>query len=203
MGTVRNHDAGHRIRVGKYPYLGFIVPAAMLAGIGGAFSKGRYVCGNICPRGSFYDTFFRFVAGRREVPKFMLSLKFRWGVVAVLMSFMVWQITLNPTNPMHWGHVFWNMCAVTTLVGVVFGLIFRARTWCTFCPVGTMAASIRGSRYQLEIADHCRGCKVCEKYCPLDLSIKDYKGGSLSHPDCLKCSACIERCPVDALKFPD
>lgn len=187
----------------KYPVLGFIVPVAMFTGIGGAFSKGRYVCGNICPRGSFYDTLYRIVAGRRPLPRYFLAPEFRWTVVVVLMSFMVWQLSRDPENVMHWGRVFWTMCAVTTLVGVIFGFYYRARTWCAFCPVGTMASAIGGSRYQLEIADHCRGCRVCEKYCPLDLKIEDYKGGTLPHRDCLKCSACVDRCPVDALAFPD
>jgi len=44
----------------KFPLLGFAVPVAMLTGMTGGFFRGRYVCGNICPRGSFYDTLFSF-----------------------------------------------------------------------------------------------------------------------------------------------
>ncbi|MFC1736814.1 4Fe-4S binding protein [Candidatus Hydrogenedentota bacterium] len=39
----------------KYPLLGFSVPVVMTAGFVGGIFRGRYVCGNLCPRGSFFD----------------------------------------------------------------------------------------------------------------------------------------------------
>lgn len=185
-----------------WPAFGFTVPVAMAAAVVGAFSRGRYVCGNVCPRGSFYDTFFRLVGGSRPVPALFSNLRFRWGVVVVLMSFMVLQIAQNPANPMHWGFVFWQVCAVTTAAGVALGLYYRPRTWCTFCPVGTMANGIGGGKDRLQIASNCKSCGICERSCPMDLTIAGHKSeGSLPHRDCLKCSSCVESCKVGALSF--
>ena len=188
----------------RYPLLGFIVPVAMLLGIAGGVLRGRYVCGNICPRGSFYDTVFRYLGGTRPVPALLTSMRFRLGALVVLMSLMVLQIARNPTDPMHWGWVFWLVCAVTTVVGVTLGMIYRPRTWCSFCPVGTMANVLGGEKDLLRISSACVGCKLCEKVCPMDLEIARYKSeGVLPHRDCLKCSACVKVCPKGALEWPN
>ena len=186
----------------KYPLLGYTVPVAMAAGIGGAFLRGRYVCGNICPRGSFYDTMFRYVGGNRPVPAFFRSMRFRWGALSVLMSLMALQIAQNPGDPLHWGRVFWLVCTVTTVIGIGFGLVYRPRTWCAFCPVGTMANAIGGGKDPLQIAHSCVGCGVCERHCPMDFKISSHKvNGALQERDCLKCSSCSDACPRGALSW--
>lgn len=186
-----------------YPILGYTVPAAMVIGMGGGLLRGRYVCGNICPRGSFFDTLFRYLGGTRPVPARFSNMTFRWVVMAALMFIMGVQIAQNPTDPMHWGRVFWLVCVVTTSVGVVLGSIYRARTWCTFCPIGTMANAVGGSKDPLQISQACRECGLCETKCPMDLGIVKHKeAGSVPHRDCLKCSACVDSCPKDALSFP-
>lgn len=187
----------------KYPVLGFGVAAAMLTGMAGGLFRGRYVCGNICPRGSFFDTFFRFVSGTRPVPALLQDIRFRWLTLALLMGFMASQIARNPGDPMHWGKVFWLMCATTTTLGVLLGMVFRARTWCSFCPVGTMAAAIGGGKEQMLIDDSCRSCKACENHCPMGLAIVDYREtGTIPHRDCIKCAACQDACPTSALSWP-
>lgn len=187
----------------KYPLLGFAVPVAMLTGILGGFFRGRYVCGNFCPRGSFYDTIFSYFGGSRPVPGFFLSPLFRWVVMAVLMGFMTWRIAQNPGEWRHWGTVFWSMCLITTAVGIPLGMRYRSRSWCSFCPVGTMAAAIGGAKYRLEIAHDCRQCGICEKQCPMGLSIAEHRdSGALPHRDCIKCSSCVDACPRGALDWP-
>jgi len=186
----------------KWPVLGFTVPVAMMAGVAGSLLRGRYVCGNICPRGSFYDTFYRFVGGNRPVPPQLKSMRFRWAMVAILMTSVALQKAQDPTDPMHWGMVFLQVCAVTTAVGVVLGRIYSARTWCSFCPVGTVANAIGGEKDRLQIGSNCRSCSVCERACPMDLSIASHKSdGVLPHRDCLKCSSCVDSCKVGALSF--
>jgi polyferredoxin len=187
----------------KYPALGFIVPLAMVTGIAGSFSRGRYVCGNLCPRGSFYDTVFRLMGGTRRIPELVQRPAFRWTVLAGLMGFMALQIARKPADPLHWGYVFWLACVLTTAVGVVFGTVYRARTWCAFCPVGTMAATFGGGNHQLQIAETCRSCGVCEGSCPMGFVIAEHREvGILPHRDCLKCSACVDSCSRSALNWP-
>ncbi len=184
----------------NFPLLGFAVPIVMLTGISISFSRGRYSCGNICPRGSFYDTFFSYLGGRREIPGLFRSRHFRWTILILLMSFMTWRISQNPSDWRHWGTVFWSMCAITTAVGVPLGMIYSARSWCSFCPVGTISAAIGGQIYPLQIATGCRQCGLCEKACPMGLTIAEHRqNGCMANQDCLKCSLCISSCPTGQL----
>lgn len=188
----------------KYPLLGFAVPIAMLTGMAGGLFRGRYACGNICPRGSFYDTLFSYLGGSRPIPALLQSPAFRWSVMGVLMSFMVWRIAQNPGDWRHWGTVFWSMCLITTAVGIPLGMVYRSRSWCSFCPVGTVAAAAGGDKYQLTITHDCRQCGACEKQCPMGFSIAEHRdAGQLPHRDCLKCSSCVDSCPREALAWPE
>lgn len=188
----------------RYPVVGFMVPVVMAAGIAGSFWRGRYVCGNFCPRGSFYDTMFRLVGGSRPIPEFMRKPGFRWGFMIVLMTALGLQISLKPNDPLHWGFVFWTACTVTTVIGIAAGAVFKARTWCSFCPVGTMGAAFGVGKYQLQIDHSCRSCGLCDKACPMELSVSQHAAaGALPHGDCIKCSSCVNACKIGALSWPE
>lgn len=42
----------------------------------------------------------------------------------------------------HLAYRFYSMMMTTTILGFTLGLIYRPRTWCTICPVGTMSDSL-------------------------------------------------------------
>jgi len=186
-----------------YPLLGFMVPLTMGIGMAGSLTHGRYVCGNLCPRGSFLDTLFWGVSARRPSPRLVTDRLFRWGVFATLMTGMVWQISLEPGDPLHWGRVFWGMCTVTTLLAMGLGFFYRGRTWCQFCPMGTLSAAVGGKRHRLRISTSCEECNSCGEHCPMEFTIPaSNHSGVLSEKDCLKCSDCIRVCRKGALSWP-
>lgn len=180
----------------KFPLLGFVVPVAMGAGIIGGIFRGRWVCGNLCPRGSFLDTWFNLVSAKDDIPALLKGNKFRWATLSILMSFMVFRLAQNPSDINHWGLIFWQMCLITTLVALGLGLRYNARSWCSFCPVGTMASSIGGGKFPLQVHSSCKVCGLCEDSCPMQLEIAKHRhNGILVERDCLKCSSCIRACP--------
>ena len=188
----------------KYPLLGFIVPAAMGAGIIGGFLKGRWVCGNACPRGSFLDSWFSYVAGKNKMPEILKSIRFRWLVLSLLMGVMTLRLLQNPSDFHHWGIVFWQMCAVTTLAAVGLGLRYSTRSWCSICPVGTMAGTFGKGKHSLQVSSSCKACGLCEISCPMQLEIARFRHvGQSEEKDCIKCSGCISACPCkDVLGWP-
>ena len=187
----------------KFPFLGFSVPVVMIAGILISLFRGRMVCGNFCPRGSFFDRIVSSFSQKTSVPPLLRDMRFRWSMFALLMGFMVFRLAQNPLSLAHWGHVFWVMCVVTTALGLVLGIVYHPRTWCAFCPMGTLQNALGGEKQYLAIdSSSCRSCKLCEKKCPFDLSIVAHKNtGKIVNPDCLKCSECVQACPVNALSW--
>ncbi len=122
-----------------YSWLGFVVPVVMLTGIIGAATQGgRFVCGWICPRGSFYDLIIAKISRNQKIPKFFRTSFVRYSLLVLLMGFMIIQIALDVGNINHWGAVFVRLCAITTAIGVLLGIIYNPRTWCSFCPMGTI-----------------------------------------------------------------
>lgn len=185
-----------------YPPIGFIVPAVMLMAIVGGFIQGRYVCGWLCPRGAFYDRIMKHLSPNKNIPTFLRNYKFRWAVFVLLMGFMVFQISLNPSDPYHWGVVFLRICIITTGIGIVLSLLIHPRTWCTFCPMGTFQSAVSGKKKPLKMDEGCLECKTCEKSCPMDLQIVgNIKDGILDSKDCLKCPECSLACPKNILNL--
>ena len=185
----------------RFPVLGFVVPVAMVAGMGGGFFRGRWICGNLCPRGSLLDTWFS-VLPRRTLPEWMGRSDVRWEVLTVLIGLMVAQLAVEPGNWRHWGIVFWRMCMVTTTAALALAVTYAPRGWCGICPVGTVAAQVGGDKQPLQIASSCRACGLCEQVCPMQLDIADHRhAGQLPHRDCLKCSTCVKACPGQALSW--
>jgi len=187
----------------KYPWLGFSVPVVMFSGIIGGFFKGRYVCGNLCPRGSFLDRIIWPLSPRKDIPPFFRNIYFRYSLFVFMMGFMIFKIMQNPSDPMHWGSVFWLMCLVTTSIAIILGVLIHPRSWCSFCPIGTIQNSSGGKKTRLFInKDICIDCKICQKNCPINLKILSFKEkGVFDHPDCLRCSVCINVCPKKALRW--
>lgn len=188
----------------KYPVFGFSVPLVMMIGMIGGFFRGRYVCGNVCPRGSFFDRMLVKVSPNKPVPAFFKNMIFRWILFAALMGFMLYRVSQNSTSWQHWGRVFWVMCLVTTGIALVLAFFTRSRAWCALCPMGTMQNACGGTKYQLWIdSDTCIECRACERVCPMHIPIVSYKkGGIVLDQDCIKCGECIVICPKDALRFP-
>ena len=186
-----------------YPLIGFIVPLTITVGLIVSVFRGRYICGNLCPRGSFLDKLIAPLNSSKDIPNVFLNPVFRWTVFFLLMGVMVYRISLDPTNITHWGRVFVMMCFVTTVIALMIAVIFPARTWCSFCPSGTMQMFVGKGKYQLLIKDSCIGCNLCTKSCPLKINISSYKAtGRIENKDCLKCYKCIETCPRSAVERP-
>ncbi|MDK2968780.1 4Fe-4S binding protein [Lacrimispora sp.] len=186
--------------------LRFAVAAAvcMIAPITVSLFKGRYWCGNLCPRGSFYDNIVSRFSNKKPVPKFLKSNGFRIFMVVFMLGMFGFGIKQNWGNLYGIGMVFYRIIVVTTIVGVVLSLFFNHRTWCNFCPMGTIASWIsrlQKSNRVLKVSDSCVSCKLCQKKCPIGIVPYDYKGNLLSHPDCIQCGKCVSACPKSAIGY--
>lgn len=166
--------------------------------------KGRFWCGNLCPRGNLYDNIVSKFSNKKKVPKFLKSKYFRSLVIVTMFTIFTLGIKNNWGNLYGIGLVFYRMIVVTTLIGIVLSFFYNQRTWCHFCPMGSIAAFIskfRKSKNVLQVSSTCVSCKLCEKKCPIGIVPYEYKGDLLSHPDCIQCGKCAMVCPRQSIGY--
>jgi ferredoxin-type protein NapH len=183
-----------------FPGLGSIALVCMLAPVIMAFYRGREWCGLYCPRGSLWDQVLAKVVSGRTIPGWAKAKETRVLMLAVIFSVFGWQTVHAWPDPSAIGLVFLRIIFITTVVGVLLAFVYSPRTWCNFCPMGTLAAWASSGRKPIAVSDSCVQCGLCSRACPMQLSPQ--RGGPLfAHPDCLKCGVCVDTCPQKALQL--
>ena len=156
-----------------YPVIGLIALICMIGPVLTSIWRGRFWCGNVCPRGNLYDRLLSKYSPHKPIPAFVHTFGFR--LFMVFFIFGMFGIQLTFTVPWSegglamWsgiGRVFWTIIVVTTIVGITLSFIYAPRTWCSFCPMQLTPHDSRGQ-----------------------------ESGYL-HPDCIKCGKCTLACPT-------
>lgn len=189
----------------RYSLLGYFIPLCMLLGMGIGLVKGRKWCDWFCPRGSFFDMLIKPMSPKREIPRFFKGLPLRIGMFSFLMLMMTIQLIKRWPDPYKIGMFFVILLTVTTILGIILALIFHQRTWCCFCPIGSVAGWVGRNRFLLKIDSKlCTECKLCYKVCPIQVTLLEFKKSGLEivkDGDCLKCDLCVLSCPKGALEL--
>lgn len=193
-----------------YPAIGWLAIICMIAPVAFAFSRGRWWCGNACPRGSLYDKVLAKYSPHRPIPKFVRTKAFRTFMVMFIFTMFGVQMYFAWGDWGATGRVFWNIILITTIVGVTLSFIYAPRTWCSFCPMGTLSSwatprsgNLPENYRRVLVGDRCTTkCKLCSAVCPMQLKPYESKNSEegLLHPDCIKCGRCVSGCP---LKVPE
>jgi len=187
----------------RYPLLGYFIPLCMVFGLAIGFFKGRKWCDWYCPRGSFYDTIGKTISRKGQIPTVFKNMRFRIIVLILLMGIMTINLVFRWPNFYNMGRFFVVLITVTTVLGVILAIIFHQRSWCSFCPIGTIINLIGSSKLPLKInSELCIDCKACYKVCPVQIKPYKFKKEGIQiikDGDCLKCDQCILVCPKKAL----
>ncbi len=171
-----------------YPSIGIAAIVCMLAPVVVSVFKGRYWCGNFCPRGSFNDILVSKISKGMKVPVILRDKWFKLSFLVLLMSGFAIQIYFAWGSVISVGSVFVRMIIITTLLSIVLGTFFNHRTWCTICPMGTMAnyvSSIRKagkkSKNVTLSSKKCTDCNSCARSCPVGADVsKNNESGKAS-----------------------
>jgi ferredoxin-type protein NapH len=125
-----------------WPLLGYLVAGMMVFFIILSYFRGRYWCWNLCPRGAFLDIVLARVSAKKKIPKPLTSKNFRWPVLALVICIFLMQLILMPKTFPAIGSLFVRMCLATTLISILVGIPIHHRTWCAFCPMGTLQEEV-------------------------------------------------------------
>lgn len=126
------------------PQLGYLVFLMMIFFLVLSYFRRRYWCAHLCPRGSFLDLVLSRISLRRKIPRFLTGKKVRWTIFALFTAFFIYQFAASEKTIPAIGFVFVRICLITTLIALVLGVPIHQRTWCAFCPMGTIQGYIGG-----------------------------------------------------------
>lgn len=203
------------------PKLGLAVLFIMAGLIATAFVNGRYWCGNICPHGSLFDKIILPISANKKIPKIFKSKSF---IVGFFLFFMFNFIRKIVNVSQYWGSydfldklgsLFSNTYLMVLIVGGALAIFLNSRTWCQFCPMGTMQklshslgkklgiTKITEKKITISDKDKCLKCGKCAKVCPFQLEpYKEFSDkNQFDNIDCIKCNTCVANCPVKVLSL--
>jgi polyferredoxin len=186
-----------------YPVFGFFLLICMGGAALIALMRGRAWCDWMCPRGSAYDLFLKKASRGRDVPELLKSMRFRAALFSVLIAVLGSQVAMAWGSLHEVGLAMVRLLTVTTSAGILLGVFYNERAWCTICPMGTLGNLIGREKAPITIdEDKCTSCKLCAKQCPMRLAPHSYKdAGVLGDADCIKCETCVAACPKNALEM--
>ena len=85
---------------------------------------------------------------------------------------------------------------LVVLIVLVVASFFVERPWCRYaCPLGAIGGLLSWASpvYIKREGEHCNGCAVCDKACPMGIDV--HKAGTIKSPQCIGCLECMEVCP--------
>ncbi len=196
-----------------WPIIGWALLFYILGTVLTAFWRGRWWCGNVCPRGNMYLHLLSRYSPHRPIPSLLRSNAFRVMVIVVIFASFGIGFYRSWGDWAAMGGVFWKTILITTIIGIVLSYLYAPLTWCSFCPMGTLAAWAaprKGPTAKSFVSIHvdrtCNArCMTCARVCPMQLTPYHARGQSHGylHPDCFKCGKCSRACPSKAITKKD
>ena len=203
------------------PKLGLIVLAIMASLLTTAFFNGRFWCGNVCPHGSLFDRVIHPISRNGKIPALFKSKVF----IVLFFAFFVWNLSRRFIKVIGlWGtyafldrlgFVFVMTYLVVMVIGGILAIVATPRTWCQFCPMGSiqklshMLGKLLGVAKKTEkkvtTAAHekCHNCGKCARVCPFQLEpyLEFSENNQFENPNCIKCKTCVANCPAGILSI--
>ncbi|MBP8081927.1 MAG: 4Fe-4S binding protein [Spirochaetes bacterium] len=204
-----------------FPKLGLILfPMFLIIMISG-FIRGRFWCGNLCPRGAFLDIAARKISPNKKISSIFRSKIIRFSALTAMFSvfglniFKAFSVYGSADFADKLGMAGVMMCAATTVIALILSVFIHSRTWCSFCPMGSVQRHLHqlktfiskrkkfDKHVSIVLHQNCTNCKICSRVCPAGIDVaglvQDGKN-SIEHKECIKCGKCADVCRKNIIK---
>ena len=116
-------------------------------------SGNKAYCNRYCGRGQLFGILGGKLglSRKKDVPKFLKSKWFRYGFLAFFMfmfgnmlfsTYLVFNGANVPAWMVQFAFGFYSVMLTSTILGVITMLLYKPRSWCVYCPMGTMTQGI-------------------------------------------------------------
>ena len=183
-----------------WPYLGYIAITLLAIMVILVWFRSRFYCGWICAMGGFFERVLAKWSRNKSMLPIFKAAWFKWLVFSLMMGLLLFRLVLSGGEPKQVGAVFVMMWTISTGFAIALGLIWKPRSWCSLCPMGTMQGLIAPRAYPIEVSAKCKQCGLCQRVCPIETNPGSYRAlGYVPAAVCMGCENCLMNCPQAAL----
>lgn len=118
----------------RFGILGFLCMGAPIYHV--LRGRGKVHCSHYCPRGSILGKLLSGISQNHRMPKFMKTQRFKNALLIFML--MVFSFSLYHSGGEFKKVAFsvFRFMVMSLSVGVLMGILFKPRSWCTVCPMG-------------------------------------------------------------------
>lgn len=193
--------------LGKAALIGVVIVTVFYLLLGG-----RIYCSWVCPINLVTDLSYWLRQKLNIKSNYTLSKNLRVAILvlslllSLLSGTLAWE-TINPITLFQRELMWGSVAGATVLTSIfLFDIFVTRRGWCShICPVGAFYSEL-GWVGRLHVtatqAGACHGCTECIKVCPephVLAPVVSKKAAYVTHGDCTRCGACLDRCSTGAL----
>lgn len=133
------------VALGGYfvPVIGLIIPGMMILALVLNARSRRLFCSHVCPNGRTYSVALPGLSQKRGLPRFLADPGIRKVLCAFMFFCVINLLSRSGGGIDNIGRVFWAIYLMATGLGFAFGAVYKPRSWCVVCPMGTLQDTVR------------------------------------------------------------
>jgi polyferredoxin len=125
------------------PVIGLAVPGLMVLALVMNRHVTRSFCSTACPNGRALAVVTRPLSLDRRLPEFLTNPGLRRALCGFMMFCVISLLARYGKGGVPAiGRIFWAIYVLATGIGFVVGIVSKPRSWCAFCPMGTLQDTI-------------------------------------------------------------
>lgn len=178
----------------------------LIAKIVGPLIFGRAWCSYTCWTAMVLDLLPYKKPQNRRI-RYLGILRYFYFFLSLSLVLFIWFILKEPVEPQSSTELYWLLGGNILFYGIGIILAYRIkdnRAFCKYlCPIPVLQkVTSRFSLLKIKInPDKCIDCGKCEKVCPMDIKLLEYKNKKqrILSTECIWCSTCTYECPNNAI----